>query len=398
VAVLRVDASSVGVWGNSVKVLVTDATDADANHFNMTVKWLGKSIAYQNLAINATGTDNTAAAVGTEETRLVDLTKLGERSPGEHRGHRGRRLGRLHHARHDHERVYSRGRHRGNARGGRLQQRHERSGGVPQHRRVSRSRGRHGLGGDVPQQPRDARGERERSDLPHVGASVRAERRQRDHAGERADHDAQRSHRVVLQRAVHDRSQDRRRGADGTARVARGDPVADRRRRPRGLVRDRGHARGLHARYEHEPVARRSEAAQGAGVSTLERTEDGFQFRSAVTTSLVSGKEELARRRACDYLQLSAATRLRYYVKRKNTATNRTLAAGELTAFSDDLRDRERVVEDYEIDQNSVNNATQRARGEEHILWRVKLIGHILALVLETDIATGTIIEHDVAA
>jgi hypothetical protein len=133
---------------------------------------------------------------------------------------------------------------------------------------------------------------------------------------------------------------------------------------------------------------------QDAGICQLERTTDGFQFRSAVTTDLASGKTELARRRACDFLQLSAASRLRYYVKRKNTATNRACAAAELVAFSDDLRARERVVEEYEIDTESVNNPTQRARGEERILWRVRLIGHILSLVLETDIGTGTIIER----
>jgi hypothetical protein len=134
---------------------------------------------------------------------------------------------------------------------------------------------------------------------------------------------------------------------------------------------------------------------QDAGICQLERTTEGFQFRSVVTTDLTDGKTELARRRACDFLQLSAATRLRYYVKRKNTPTNRASAASELIAFSEDLRSRERVVEDYEIDQESVNNDAQRARGEEHILWRVKLIGHILSLVLETDIGTGTIIERD---
>jgi hypothetical protein len=68
--------------------------------------------------------------------------------------------------------------------------------------------------------------------------------------------------------------------------------------------------------------------------------------------------------------------------------------AGEITGFSQGLKDKQRVVEDYEIDQESVNNATQRGRGEEHLLWRVRLISHMLSLVFETDISTGTVIER----
>ena len=68
--------------------------------------------------------------------------------------------------------------------------------------------------------------------------------------------------------------------------------------------------------------------------------------------------------------------------------------AGELVAFSADLKDQSRIVEDFEVDSESVNTPNQRAQGEEHLLWRVRLIGHILALVLETEIATGTLIER----
>ncbi len=135
-------------------------------------------------------------------------------------------------------------------------------------------------------------------------------------------------------------------------------------------------------------------ALRDAGISTLERNTDGPQFRSVVTTLLTSGRTELARRRECDYLQLSAGDRLRYYDKAKNTAENRAGLAAELTAFSADLKSRNRIIEDYQIDQESVNTAGQRANGEEHVLWRVKLLGHILALVLDTEIGVGTLIER----
>jgi phage tail sheath protein FI len=113
-----------------------------------------------------------------------------------------------------------------------------------------------------------------------------------------------------------------------------------------------------------------------------------------VTTNLNPGLTELSRRRMADYLQLSAASRLRYYVKQKNTPEIRNAMLAELMAFSRQLQKAGRVIEEFEIEVDTVNTDAQRAAGEEHILWRVRLIGHILALVLETEIATGTVIER----
>lgn len=134
-------------------------------------------------------------------------------------------------------------------------------------------------------------------------------------------------------------------------------------------------------------------ALKAAGISTLERNTNGFQFRSVVTTSLAPGRTELARRRMADFLQLSAAVRLASYVKARNTPEIRALMASELTAFSIGLKVIPRVIENFSIDQVSVNTDQQRAAGEEHILWRVKLIGHILDLVFETEIGTGTVLQ-----
>jgi hypothetical protein len=125
---------------------------------------------------------------------------------------------------------------------------------------------------------------------------------------------------------------------------------------------------------------------KNAGVCTLERTVDGFQFRSAVTTSLTAGKEQITRRRSTDFLQLSAAARLRAYVKAKNTPVVRATMLGELLAFSDSLKNAGRIIESYELVGDAVNTNADRSRGQERILWRVKLIGHILYLVLETEI------------
>lgn len=125
-----------------------------------------------------------------------------------------------------------------------------------------------------------------------------------------------------------------------------------------------------------------------AGISTLERLPGRFQFRSGVTTLLTTGKTEITRRRMTDFLQLSAAETLVDIVKAKNTRERRIQISGLLIGFSNGLRDEGRVVEDFSVIQAGINTDAARARGVEKVLWRVKLIGHILHLVLETEIGT----------
>lgn len=124
-----------------------------------------------------------------------------------------------------------------------------------------------------------------------------------------------------------------------------------------------------------------------AGVASWEKDETGgFLIVSGVVNDLTPGKTQITRRRSADFLQLSAASRLRFFVKKKNTLENRTQMAAELAAFSNTLRDEGRIIEDFEIEQESVNTEATRAQGLEKLLWRVKLIGHMLHIVLETEI------------
>ncbi len=129
-----------------------------------------------------------------------------------------------------------------------------------------------------------------------------------------------------------------------------------------------------------------------AGISALERDE-GFLFVSGVVTDLNPDLTEITRRRSADFLQLSASNKLKFFVKKKNLAETRRIMGGAIVSFSQSLLDQQRVVENFEVDQESQNTEAQRAQGLEFILWRVKLIGHILFLVLKTEIGTGVTIE-----
>jgi len=131
---------------------------------------------------------------------------------------------------------------------------------------------------------------------------------------------------------------------------------------------------------------------RAAGVAALE-SDQGFSFVSGVVSDLTTGKTEITRRRSADFLQLSLADRLKFFVKKKNLASRRRIMGGEVISFSQTLQNQERIIESFAVDQESVNTEAQRAQGLEFILYRVKLIGHILHLVLKTEIGTGTVIE-----
>lgn len=393
-AVLRVDASSVGAWGNLVGISVVAATDADANHFDLITQYQGAQIRYRNLNIT-TGNDNTAEVVGADPARYVDLVKLASGRP-----------------------VNSTPSTDGA----------DASGFILLGATVASFTSVAGAEGTLAVTDYNA-GVNDLAVYPDVSVVLVPE----IVAGSAATFHsnlvtlaASTSDRIFLTWAqAHGQSRASEITQIGTQITTRSDRIVWAYNSPYTIDPENAQEiqTGPHVwlasvlsqidvdihpgaavttqylagatRVTNTSISRADlKLLKAAGICTLEKLKRGFQFHSVVTTSLEPGLEELTRRRMTDFLQLSAAERLAFYVKGKNTPETRASMAGELVAFSEDLRGKERVVEDYEIDQGSVNTSTQRARGEEHILWRVRLIGHMLSVVFETDISTGTIIER----
>jgi hypothetical protein len=80
-ALLRIDASSPGAWANSVRHKVSAASDGNANHFNLEVRYLTRRKLYENVDISATGNDNTLVVLGDDDGNLITLTKLADGRP-----------------------------------------------------------------------------------------------------------------------------------------------------------------------------------------------------------------------------------------------------------------------------------------------------------------------------
>lgn len=148
------------------------------------------------------------------------------------------------------------------------------------------------------------------------------------------------------------------------------------------------------SRLTYESITRESFITlKEAGICAIEKL-DGFNFAEGVLNYLVAGQTRITRRRSCDFLVLSAADRLKYFVGKKNTIELRIQMGGELTGFSQSLLDQGRVVEDFSVDQISQNTAALRAQGQETIFWQVKLIGHALSLVLKAEIGETVTIQE----
>lgn len=133
-------------------------------------------------------------------------------------------------------------------------------------------------------------------------------------------------------------------------------------------------------------------ALKAGGISSMEVDLGNPVFVSGVTTSLTPGKTEITRRRMADFLQLSVAFALRYSVKKKITDQRKTAMGGMLRGFLNGLKSQGRVVEDFKVDMDILNNANDLANGIFRILMQVQLLPHMLAVVLTTEIGTGVTI------
>jgi len=117
-------------------------------------------------------------------------------------------------------------------------------------------------------------------------------------------------------------------------------------------------------------------------------------FVSGVTTCLTPGKEQITRRRMTDYLQISVANFLKHLVKKKNTDTRKTAAAGIIDSFLGNLQDNERVVKAFSVDPDVLNNPVDEGNGIVRIFMKVRLISHMLEIVLETLIGTQVTVQE----
>jgi len=129
----------------------------------------------------------------------------------------------------------------------------------------------------------------------------------------------------------------------------------------------------------------------------IDRTA-GTIFQSGVTSSLISGEENIARRRMADFIQDSAIGVFLPYCKRLNKESNRSKLLGKWNQFLSGLKSAENAeksrIFDYSTDDgvNAGNTSATLALGVYYVLTKVKTHPSMDFIVLQTEIGENAII------
>ena len=139
------------------------------------------------------------------------------------------------------------------------------------------------------------------------------------------------------------------------------------------------------------------EVMKAAGICgiRIDRTS-GPVFQSGITTSLVSGRTRISRRRMADFIQDSLARQGNLYVKQLLTDDVRTAILSETDAFLASLRAEatpqfQRIAA-YSVDGTSGNTPEQEAAGIYVVAVNVRLLSEIDNLVLLTSIGSDVVV------
>ena len=394
-AVARIDASSVGDWGNSLKFIVANATDGNADHWNLVVRLLGNDIVFENLDTSA-GNDNLVEVIGDDIGRLINIEKLADGRPLNTADFTGDYLTAL-----DADGFINLGE---------TITGYVSVAGVSNPltaadytgpERAAEQVGDFG-GVSVLFSTEDDEAVVQAINTKLITETINWSDRQAiiwsgDHDDTPSDAAAYQATLNRSDRIVHTYNsaytQDPVTGmevltalpawkasiysqVDVDVNTGESDTIP----LLRGITRLR------------RPSLRRGDLVQlrDAGISALARGPLGNQFVSAINTDLDGELRRITRRRSADFLQNSVGNRLVFYAKKRSTEMNRRLMRGDIISFSNALVQDRRVIEAFElIDANQTNTAASRAQGQEFIFWRVRLIGHAEFIILQTEIGTG---------
>lgn len=370
VALATVAASSPGAWGNNATFQVQAASDGAYNHFNMVVSYLGKTYTYKNLDLSAVagvGQDNSLTVIGNDDAVFVTLTKTASGLPAA---------------------MGSAQALTGGAESSVADSDYTAAG-----KGLSVLAATQGVGACVVAEYSSAA--LKSAILTKAAASsdrvwlMSADSETVSAATAITEAASYRSDRVVYcfnHAYTLDPSTAAELITSPTSWMASILSQTDVDVHP-GVEDNKKFTAGITRLYSEAFVRGDYIAFKAAGICAMERL-DGVGFVSGVTTSLTPGLEEVTRRRMADYLQISLAGALKHGVKQKNTLSRRKANAAMVTSFLDDLKQSERIVDDFKVDTEKLNTVTQRAQGIEKLLVRVKIIAHMLELVLETEIGT----------
>lgn len=129
--------------------------------------------------------------------------------------------------------------------------------------------------------------------------------------------------------------------------------------------------------------------ARGVAALRIDRTV-GPICQSGITTSLIAGEKNIARRRMADFIQDSISRRLVQFVKLPLTLANKDSAVVEVDAFLRELLSEDNPpaqrISGFDLDDVSGNTPTLEAKGIFVIIVRVRTLASGDFIVLQTEI------------
>lgn len=393
-AICAVTAANEGTWGNDVKIKVLAATDADATHFNLSVSYLGATKLYENLNLT-TGNDNSLTVLGDDLATLITITKLADGTPLT-TGMSGL----------------------------------DANGYVNLGQTVASFANVPGTDGTIADTDYTATGRAldKLTAYPGIALQLVAERAGATinaaiiakaatatdrmfaiYSGNLADSSATaitdvgsltRIDRVVYcynapytldpDTATQIQVPPHHHMASIFSQTLVNQHV--------GSNRTKAWTAGITKLTQETLAPGDYVSLRAAGICALERAANGgFVYVSGVTTNLTVTLAQIARRREADFLTLSMAGRLVDFVKEENTEDVQAEMGGEIVDFLSGFKRAKSIVKDFSIDQASVNTDAARAQGIEVIQTNVQLYGHILGLVLKTNMNTGVTVAQNAA-
>lgn len=156
--------------------------------------------------------------------------------------------------------------------------------------------------------------------------------------------------------------------------------------------------RGLAALTMQDYIAMRQYGICGL---KIDRTS-GPIFQSGVTTSLVSGQKNIARRRMADFIQDSVAAVLVNYSKKPLTQGLKDTCVGQVDSFLDGLlsplNPSAQRIKGYKIDDKSGNTPTLEAAGIFVIIGKVRSLASADDIVFQTEVGENVVVSDGVTA
>ena len=121
-------------------------------------------------------------------------------------------------------------------------------------------------------------------------------------------------------------------------------------------------------------------------------------FQSGITTSTDATRKNISRRRMADFIQDSVAARAKYYVKKIYRGTNTATFTGEVYDFLSQLvsadQPKNQRIDSFELDDEKGNTTTMRDMGIFVLVVKVRLLGSMDFIVLDTSIGETVVINQ----